>query len=196
MSVARIAGVLLAGGRGERFGGGKLLAPVQRTEGDVASGTPVGVAACRHLAAALTRTIAVVRPGDPALAAALAAAGARVVVCARATEGMGASLACGVTATADADGWIVALADMPWVQTATIAAVAAALAAGADIVAPRHDGQRGHPVGFARRHGPALAALAGDEGARSVVAAHAGGVQVIDVGDAGVLRDVDRLSDL
>ncbi len=196
MPALRIAGVLLAGGRGERFGGGKLLAPVQSAQDDVAAGTPVGVAACRHLAAALPEIIAVVRPGDPALAAALAAAGARVLVCERASEGMGASLACAVAATADADGWVVALADMPWVRPATIAAVAAALAAGADIVAPRYDGQRGHPVGFAHGHGAALAALAGDEGARSVVAAHAAGVRVIDVDDPGVLRDVDRASDL
>lgn len=196
MPAARIVGVLLAGGRGERFGGGKLLAPVRSAQDDVVAGTPVGVAACRHLAASLRETVAVVRPGDAALAAALTSAGARVLVCERADEGMGASLACGVTATAEADGWVVTLADMPWLRTATIDAVAAALAAGADIVAPRYDGQRGHPVGFSRRHGAALAALEGDEGARAVVGRHAATLQSIDVDDPGVLRDVDRDADL
>ncbi len=196
MPAPRIVGVLLAGGRGERFGGGKLLAPLQSAQDDVVAGTPVGVAACRHLTASLPATIAVVRPGDAALMAALRLAGARVIVCERADEGMGASLACGVAAAADADGWVVALADMPWVRPATIDAVAAALAAGADIVAVRYDGQRGHPVGFARRHGVALTALRGDEGARAVVARHAATVQSIDVDDPGVLRDVDRAADL
>lgn len=101
-----------------------------------------------------------------------------------------------MAATANADGWVVALADMPWVRPATIDAVAAALAAGADIVAPRYAGQRGHPVGFSRRHGIALAALRGDEGARAVVARHAATVQSIAIDDPGVLRDVDRAADL
>jgi molybdenum cofactor cytidylyltransferase len=196
MPAARIVGVLLAGGRGERFGGGKLLAPVRSAQDDVVAGTPVGVAACRHLAASLPETIAVVRPGDAALVAALTSAGARVIVCERADEGMGASLACGVAATPEADGWVVALADMPWVRPATIAAVTAGLAAGADIVTPRYEGQRGHPVGFSRRHGVALAALRGDEGARAVVPRHAATVQSIDVDDPGVLRDVDHAADL
>src|SRR5947208_4959013 len=79
------------------------------------------------------------------------------------------SLACGVQATPDADGWLVALADMPWIKPSTIRTLAAALTAGADIVAPSYNGERGHPVGFARRHYAALSALTGDEGARAIV---------------------------
>ena len=86
-------GVLLAAGAARRFGGDKLLAPLQ-------DGTSVGAAACRAMHAALGHVVAVVRPGDDALASALAASGATIVHCARADEGMGASLACGVTATA------------------------------------------------------------------------------------------------
>ena len=44
----------------------------------------------------MPRVVAVVRPDDAALAAALGAAGARIVRCANADDGMGASLACGV----------------------------------------------------------------------------------------------------
>lgn len=191
-----IVGILLAAGSGTRFGGGKLLAPVRSAQDDVAAGTPVGVAACRHLVAALPDSIAVVRPGDAALAAAFALAGARVVECARADEGMGASLACGIAAARDAGGWVVALADMPWVRPATIAAVAQALLAGAAIAAPVWTRQRGHPVGFAREHYAALAALCGDEGARAVIAANPAALQTFDVDDPGVLRDVDRPADL
>ena len=50
-----------------------------------------------------------------------------MIECPRAQEGMGASLACGVMASPDASGWIVALADMPWIRPATIQSVAAAL---------------------------------------------------------------------
>lgn len=182
-------GILLAAGAARRFGGAKLSAALD-------DGTPVGVAACRAMHAALGRVVAVVRPGDDALASALAAAGATIVHCARADEGMGASLACGVAATADAEGWIVGLADMPWIAPATIRSVADAIGAGASIAAPVHRGERGHPVGFSPAHRDALMALSGDEGARAIVAAAGVELVRVDVDDPGVLRDVDRPADL
>jgi len=182
-------GVLLAAGAARRFGGGKLLAPLP-------DGTPVGLAALRALRAALPTVIAVVRPDDDALFALFSGHGARVVHCERADEGMGASLACGVAASADAGGWVVALADMPWIATGTIRAVGDAIVAGASLAAPVFRGERGHPVGFAASHRAALTALEGDEGARAILA-HAGTALVrIDVEDAGVLRDVDAPGDL
>ena len=137
-----------------------------------------------------------VRPGDDALADELRIVGARVVACADADQGMGRSLACGVRAAHDADGWIVALADMPWVRPATIHALAAALAKGADIVAPSYLGERGNPVGFSRRHFAALTALQNDEGARAIVAANRQTMTLQAGDDAGVVRDVDLKADL
>lgn len=192
----RVVGILLAGGSGARFGGAKLLAPLPAATHGVGAGTAIGVASCLHLLSALSQVVAVVRPGDSILAGQLRAAGAQVIACARADEGMGASLACGVAAAADADGWIVALADMPWIAPATIAVVADALRDGADIVAATHVGVRAHPVGFARAHYAALTALAGDAGAKSILAAHRDSLQLIEVADGGVVRDVDTPADL
>jgi len=202
-----VVGILLAAGRGERFGGDKLLTVIRtdgtaRADAQADARSPgsarefVGVMACRQLLLALPRVVAVVRPDDAALAVALGAAGARIVRCANADAGMGASLACGVQATRDAAGWVVALGDMPWIETSTIARVAAAIADGATVAAPFYRGQRGHPVGFGASCFAALAALAGDEGARSILAAHRDSVVRIDVDDAGTLRDVDRSADL
>jgi len=133
---------------------------------------------------------------DDALSALFSVHGVRIVHCERADEGMGASLACGVAASADANGWVVALADMPWIATRTIRAVGEAIVAGASLAAPVCRGERGHPVGFAASHRAALMALEGDEGARAILA-HAGTALVrIDVDDAGVLRDVDAPGDL
>ena len=188
----KLVGILLAAGSGVRFGGDKLLAPLR--DGD--AGAAVGVTACRNLIAAVPEVVAVVRPGDAPLAAALAAAGARVVECAQAADGMGASLACGVRAAPDADGVIVALADMPWIAPATIQRIAAALESGAPLAAPFHAGQRGHPVGFGRTCRAELAALGADEGAKSVVAGHRDALVRIDVDDPGILRDVDTPQDL
>ncbi len=191
-----IVGILLAAGKGTRFGGAKLLAPLPVASHSVAAGTPVGVAACRHLVAAVADVVAVIRPGDPALAQQLREAGARVVECQRADDGMGASLACGVTAAPDADGWVVALADMPWLAPATIVSVADALTAGADIAAPIIDGERAHPVGFSRRHFAALIALTGDAGAKSLVEENRESMRLIAIDDEGARRDVDTVLDL
>ena len=191
-----IVGILLAAGQGTRFGNAKLLAPLPASSHGVTGGTALGAAASLHLMAALNEVVAVVRPGDFLLQQVLAATGARVVVCDRAAEGMGASLACAVAECADADGWLVALADMPWIAPSTIAAVADALGDGAEIAAASYRGERGHPVGFARRYGPLLCELTGDEGARSLVAARRWALRLVEVDDAGVLRDVDRPEDL
>ena len=184
----RIAGILLAAGSGSRFGGGKLLAALP-------DGTPIGVRSAANLVAVLPETIAVVRPGDAALASALAAAGVRVSVCPGADTGMGASLAHGVAEAGGADGYVIALADMPWIGATTIQAVADALRHGAAIVVPRHRGQRGHPVGFGAVHRAALLALTGDAGARSLLAT-ATDVWWLDVDDPGTLRDIDVPADL
>jgi molybdenum cofactor cytidylyltransferase len=192
----RIVGVLLAAGRGTRFGTDKLLAPLPRAIADVPNATCVGIAAALHLASAVPDSLAVVRDDADALARQLRHAGLRVVRCARADEGMGASLACGVAAAPDADGWIIALADMPWIAPSTIDAIAAALARGCDIVAPAHRSERGHPVGFARRHYAALAGLGGDAGARALIERERQWLTLIDVADAGVVRDVDLPGDL
>ena len=202
-----LAGILLAAGRGERFGGNKLLTMI-RPDAKPGAAAPadghwpglarefIGVMACRNLLLALPRVVAVVRPDDAALAMALGAAGARIVRCADAEDGMGASLACGVLATRDAAGWVVALGDMPWIETSTIARVARAIADGATVAAPFHRGQRGHPVGFGAPCLAALAVMTGDDGAKSVVAAHRDNLARIDVDDAGSLADVDRPADL
>jgi molybdenum cofactor cytidylyltransferase len=187
----RIVGVLLAAGRGARFGGDKLLAPLAHPAAGVPAGTPLGVAAARHLVDALPDSVAVIRRGDSSLRTLLEATGIVIVECANAGDGMGASLACGVRACAAADGFVVALADMPWISVVTIAAIADALRAGADLAAPVHRGVRGHPVGFSRRHRDALVALAADAGAREILDAHARSLTRVEVDDDGIVRDVD-----
>jgi len=188
MTAARqVVGVLLAAGRGSRFGGDKLRAFLRGVQPQVT----VGVASGRQLRAALPVSIAVVRSEDAQLADELAAIGLTIVPCSRADEGMGSSLACGVEATRDATGWVVALGDMPWITVQTIRAVADAISAGADIAAPSYRGTRGHPVAFSHRHYATLTALTGDAGAKSVVERERASLTLIDVDDPAILRDVD-----
>ena len=113
-----------------------------------------------------------------------------------ADDGMGASLAFGVAAAPDANGWIVALADMAFVQRETIESVADRLRAGAWIVAPCHQGRRGHPVGFTQALYPELIRLGGDRGARPLLERYASRVETFESGDPGIFLDIDTLRDL
>lgn len=184
-----LTGILLAAGASRRFGSKKLLAPL-------ADGTPLAVAAARALVAAVPSTLAVVASGDRFLAALLAAEGLRIVECADAEQGMGRSFAAGVSASADAAGWLIALADMPYIKESTIAGLAAELAAGAMLVAPVYQGRRGHPVGFDSMYRAELLALSGDRGARDILERSATRLTQVAVDDPGVLYDVDRPEDL
>lgn len=184
-----VSGILLAAGAGSRFGGQKLLYPL-------ADGTPIGVAAARNLRLGVGRIIAVVTPGSPELSRALAAEGAEIVHCKKADKGMAASLACGIGAAKRAGGWIIALADMPWIRPETIRAVASAIEQGASLAAPCYQGRRGHPVGFGREFRDRLMVLEGDAGARALLISHAVEIQLIDCNDPGVVKDVDVLRDV
>jgi molybdenum cofactor cytidylyltransferase len=187
--LANIVGILLAAGSGTRFGGDKLLHPLP-------DGVAIAAHAARNLIAVGLKVTAVVRAGDFPLADMLEQEGCHVTVCRNAAEGMGASLAHAIRTERGAEGWIVALADMPRIKAETIRRIADALAQGAAIAAPRYQGVRGHPVGFAARFGDELAALSGDSGARSLLERHRGEIVLIDCDDPGVLLDIDRRADL
>src|SRR5690606_35477587 len=120
-----VVGLLLAAGIGRRFDPegrrDKLLAD--------AGGIAVATRAARNLADACDRVIAVVRPGASTLREALAAGGAaEIVECPDARLGMGHSLAHDAFAASvhRPRRIVLALADMPWIEPATIRALIAA----------------------------------------------------------------------
>ena len=181
-----IVGLLLAAGSASRFGSDKLRHPLLH-------GVPIALQALRNLKPEVDEVFAVVKPGDDA---GLFAAECKTVVCERATEGMGASLACAVREAGKRDAYLVALADMPYIRRTSIAAVRQALEGGAALVAPYWHARRGHPVGIAGRFYEQLLALGGDEGAKSILGAHARELVKIPIGDPGVIRDIDTPADL
>jgi molybdenum cofactor cytidylyltransferase len=190
MAAEQVVGILLAAGRGRRFDSSgktnKLLAPLP-------SGIPVAVAAAQNLCASLNRVVAVVRPEADTLAAALRQTGCEVIVCEAADEGMGSVLAFAIAHCQDAKAWLVALADMPFIAPVTYTALIRALNE-CPLVAPEFKGQRGHPVGFARRFLPQLLALTGDQGARQLLAEAE--PHLVPTNDGGIARDIDLPDDL
>jgi molybdenum cofactor cytidylyltransferase len=184
-----MAAILLAAGAGTRFGGDKLLHPLE-------DGVAIAAHAARNLVAVLPDVFAVVRWGDFPLYDMLEQEGCQVTMFQGAARGMGASLAHGVAQARGADGWVVALADMPRIAPDTIRTIITALQKGALIAAPVYKGERGHPVGFGASLRDELLKLDGDQGARAIVERHRDAVKLIECDDPGILLDVDRKSDL
>ena len=109
--------------------------------------------------------------------------------------GMADSIACGVKATQQADGWLILPADLPLIQPDTLRQMAHALHAATqapeacDVVVPMYQHQRGHPVGFSKKCLQDLLQLTGDQGASAVVAKHKS--MQVPIGEAGCVMDVD-----
>jgi molybdenum cofactor cytidylyltransferase len=185
----QIVGLLLAAGSASRFGSDKLHHKLPH-------GVAIAVQAARQLRGEIAQVTAVVRPGAEELASSLSGEGCKVVQCANAADGMGASLACAAKAAGEAAGYLVALADMPFIRRSTIAAVRDALAAGAPLAAPYFRARRGHPVGISGRFFHDLLRSEGDEGAKQLLSRHERELVKVPVGDPGVIRDIDTPGDL
>lgn len=185
-----IQAVLLAAGMSTRYGDNKLVQPL----GD---GRSVFEAALENLHRALPNPIVVVSPTNPTLYAPIVQRlGATLVVCPQARRGMGHSLACGVHASSEAEGWLIALADMPFVTPDTSAKIADAIKAGASIAVPVYRRQRGHPVGFARRWRDQLMGCHGERGAVWIMKSHPELVTELPCSDPGVCHDIDTPTDV
>ena len=104
------------------------------------------------------------------------------------SAGMGDSIAAAVASSRSAEGWLVVLGDMPFIQPPSVERVIDAVVADG-ISVPFHNGQYGHPVAFGRELGPALMALTGDRGAKPLFTQAP--VSQVSVADPGVLWDVD-----
>jgi molybdenum cofactor cytidylyltransferase len=187
--MSRLSGILLAAGAGRRFGSNKLLHPLE-------DGTPLVLRAARTLLAALPHTLAVVNPADSEVIDLLEKEGVAVVPNPDAQAGMGSSIARGVQASCEADGWVIALADMPFLQTRTILSVEAGIRQSDSICAPRYGDRRGHPVGFGRAYAGLLMQLDGDEGARHIVAANRENLALFETADRGAVADIDYPQDI
>ncbi|MFK8258032.1 NTP transferase domain-containing protein [Erwinia sp. AnSW2-5] len=104
------------------------------------------------------------------------------------SHSLGDSIAAGVATQPDWSGWLVMLADMPWLQLSTVRRVRQAMAV-ADTVRPQWKQQPGHPVGFSANVREALLNLHGKAGARSVLSGAP--PLLLQVDDPGCIRDVD-----
>lgn len=181
--------VVLAAGRGVRFGG-EVPKPLLEL-----GGVPLVTRALRAAQGSGLAPVVVV-VSDDRVADALPAS-VRVARNAAPEAGIASSLHAGLRALesdADVDGAVVGLADQPLVGADAYRRVARAFDAGARLAVATYAGVRGNPVLVGREHWSEAMALTGDEGARVLLRRH-GAVEVRCDG-TGEPTDVDTPDDL
>jgi molybdenum cofactor cytidylyltransferase len=182
--------LVLAGGAGRRFGGGKLLATL--------AGAPLIRRTVERVATAgFAETLVVNGADDAAIREALTGLTCRVIHAPDWQEGMAATLRAGIAATLpDTLGVCIFLGDMPLVPIGLCPALAEAAQAAGYAARPRVAGKPGHPVAFTRAAFNDLALLSGDRGATALIAQRGDEVAYCDTDDTGALLDIDTPEDL
>jgi len=178
--------VVLAAGRGVRFGGErpKQLVPV--------AGRPLAAYAVDAARASGLAPVVVV-VSDPRVDAALRGPSDLTFVRNDAPErGISSSLQSALRALEpdhEVDGVVVGLADQPLVGADAYRRVARAYDDGAALAVATYAGVRGNPVLIGREHWPEALALTGDEGARVLLRRH--GAREVPCDGTGDPTDVD-----
>ena len=180
-----VGAIILAAGFSNRFGAIKLNA-------QLASDKTVFEQTLERIKLAIPARVIVTRPEVAAL---LSDCGEPVRVFEQAEQGMGATLAFGVNLARDWDGYLICLADMPFVETSSYQQIAEQLNPDS-IVIPAYQSQTGNPVGFGRHFFDQLTELSGDAGARSVIQQNQAAVTRLALDDPGILHDIDTPEDL
>jgi len=183
-----VAVVILAAGEAKRFGGAKLLAPI--------AGVPLLRRAAIAALAACKQVVVVTGARREPVEACVADLAVACVFNAQWAQGIGGSIACGIAhVPRTTDAAIILLADQALIGAPELRCLIDAHAAAPDrVIAAQFSGVLGPPCLFPRTFFAELAALRGDEGARSLLQRHAQLVNALPMPAAAV--DVDTPQDL
>ena len=157
-----IGGLVLAGGEGRRFGGGKLLAELG---GRALVEHPIAALE----AAGLERIVLVLGADAERIGDELDPGPAEVVVAEHWAEGQAASLAAGVGALQEAEAIVLVLGDQPLIAPQAIERVIGARRPDALAVRATYEGTPAHPTVLERALFGHLLELEGDIGARRLL---------------------------
>lgn len=189
-----ISAVVAAAGRSTRMGSPKQLLPWR--------GTTVLAAVVQNLAdAGAQPVICVVGHRREEMIAALASAPAQVVDNPDYLQGeMLSSYQAGVRHLLSQDttcaGALLALGDQPHIPVSVLRLLIAQAQQTPDqLIIPRYQDRRGHPIYLPALLWPELIALGHDETLRSLVVRHATSIVYVEVGSDAILRDIDTPND-
>lgn len=185
-------GILLAAGVGKRFqqvafNQDKLLMALPNKK-------TVLFQSATALIQALPNSIAVVQPHQAKRKSILQELGFSVIESIGAKDGMGHAIADAVNQTKNAQGWLIALADMPWISSLLIQQLSNNIISTTSIAAPRYNDKRGQPVAFGSGWFSQLSSLEGDEGARALLQKNK--INWVDWSDDTIHQDVDIPADI
>lgn len=161
--------IILAAGDGRRYRqsggrGEKLLARYPDAAGHP---QPLLALTLAQAVGAGMPVVVVCRPESDALRALACQAGAQTTLLA--SQGSGESIAAGVKAAPDQDGWLIVPGDMGWITARDYQRVRQALEQGHRQARLACGDTPGHPVGFSSHYRQALMDLRHDEGAKSLL---------------------------
>lgn len=135
-------------------------------------------------------------PEDSVVTAALASVDVVVTRNTAPDDGLAGSLATAIALLPDdIDLLVFCPVDMPFVTTALVRKLTAAMEAGALAALPVVGEERGHPVVVSRALFEELRTCANDGGARAVLERHAGETATVAWGDARVLENINTPED-
>jgi len=184
-----IVGIILAAGASNRFGGNKLLYPLR-------NGDPIALLSARPLCKIIQKVIAIIPPHQNELEQLFRNEGIEPIIFSDAKKGMGASLSYAVRNTINAEGWIICLADMPYIRHETIRTINNNLIDQTSIVYPTYKNRQGHPVGIGGHYFQELSMLDGASGAQKILAKHKNNTLAISCNDPGIIHDIDTPDDI
>lgn len=185
-----IATIILAAGQSSRMDAHKLLLPL--------AGKPLIAYSVGAACASQARPVVLLLGRSASeVTAALEPGPYSVVVNPRYIEGMGTTLALAVSCLPeDVVGAIILLGDQPLMTASAIDAILRAAYRHPDRIAmAQYVGQMSHPVYLPRRTFGQVAALTGDEGARSIIATERHAITAVPIADQHAAFDVDTPDD-
>jgi molybdenum cofactor cytidylyltransferase len=187
---SRTVAVLPAAGASRRMGRPKLLLPFGQS-------TLVGSVVAALRGGGVEEIVLVMAPGDRDLQAWAGEAGVAVAVNPDPDRGMLSSIQEGIAALGTADVLLlVTPADLPHLRPETVALLVQRMReTGAPLGLPVHHGKRGHPLAIAPALIPEIGTLDREVGLRQLRDRHEAELLEVEVGDAGVVEDVDTPED-
>lgn len=182
--------LLLAAGASRRMrGADKLMEPVE--------GEPLLRLQARRGIEAGLAVLVTLPPDRPERWATLEGLAVRRVPVTDAGEGLAASIRAGVAAAPPDAAVLLLLADLPEIEAADLARMAALHRAAPDTLlrATAADGRPGHPILFPADLRPELQTLEGDQGARRILERAAGRLRLVPLAGTRAVTDLDTPED-
>jgi len=194
VAAARTVAIVPTCGQSARMGRPKLALPLGNR-------SVIEHVVAALLAGGVETVLIVLGPHVPELEPLARAAGADVLALDHATPDMRATVVAGlnhletVVELAPDDWWVLAPGDHPVLNAEVVRALLAAASSGYSVVAPVHDGRRGHPTLLRWSLADAVRVLPTGSGINRLLRDPAVRTLEVPVADAGVLTDLDTPDD-